>query len=573
MGSSVMKAIGAIMILVLCGLFAPGVTLAAAQPDAGTILRDIKDKPALPTGEADGNVEIRIREAAPAVAGPKVLVKGFRIKGASIFPEKTLLPLLQEYIGKECSFAELQQAAETITAYYAAQGYIARVYLPPQDVQDGIVEIAIIEGRLENVVPDKENRSRLNFERASRYITSSQKLGEPVDMKRLERGMLILNDTPGVAGASTLQQGTKEGMIQQVLKLSPAPLVSGAIDFDNAGTLASGEYRFTAGVNLNNPTGIGDGLSFKVLDGFDERWTSRTQYGRIAYNLPIGYSGFRLGGSVSALSYNLGAAFSDSNSKGNAATYSLFATAPLIRQREYNLTLTAQYDHKDLYNESLGTTTSDKKVDAATIGLNGSIFDKFMGGGYTSMGINLVLGKLDLSKWQKDLDADQLSAKTNGDYKKAMFSLYRMQRLAEKTSLSLSLTHQLAFDNLDSSEKISLGGAYGVRAYPANEAMGDEGTLLSVELRQRLTQTISLFGFYDYGSITINHKEWTSTALNSYSLDGAGGGIAYIKPGNFQITGTVAERLSDNPGRNVMGNDSDGSKRSPRFWLTASKYF
>jgi hemolysin activation/secretion protein len=574
MGSTVVKAVFGMVILVLCVFFGPCDSYAASPPDAGAILRDIRDKPALLPGESDGKVEIRPREVAPAVAGPKVFVKGFRIKGAVIFKEETLLPLLQGYISREHSFSELQQAADKIVAYYAAQGYIVRAYLPPQEIRDGIVEIAVIEGRLEEVLPDKESKSRLNFPRARQYMTASQPIGEPVRMDRLERGMLILNDIPGVAAASTLQQGTKEGQIQQVVKLAPTPLFTGNIDFDNAGSRASGEYRVTAGVNLNNPAGIGDGLSVKALGGFDDRYTLRTEYGRIAYNVPVGYSGLRFGGSFAAMDYKLGADLSDSNSKGRAAISSLFASYPLIRQREHNLSFTAQYDHKELYNESLGATTSDKRVDAATLGLSGNVFDSLLGGGYTSLGVNFVTGRLDLSRWQNDLDADQVSAKNHGDYKKATFSLYRMQRLAEKTSLSLSLTHQIAFNNLDSSEEISLGGAYGVRAYPANEATGDEGTLLAVELRQRLTQSISVFGFYDYGRIKTNHAEWVATVTpNSYDLQGAGGGIAYIKPGSFQITGAVADRLGNNPGRSTAGNDSDGTMRSPRFWVTASKYF
>ena len=148
-----------------------------------------------------------------------------------------------------------------------------------------------------------------------------------------------------------------------------------------------------------------------------------------------------------------------------------------------------------------------------------------------------------------------------------------MQRLAEKTSL-LSLTHQFAFKNLDSSEDFRLGGAYGVRAYPSNEASGDEGTLLAVELQQRLTQNISVFGFYDYGHIKTNHTEWTSTSIpNSYHLEGIGGGVAYIKAEDFSVKATIAGRLGNNPGKNTAGNDSDGTKRSPRVWVKMSKYF
>jgi len=574
MGSSAMKAIFGIVILVLYSLSGPCASIAASQPDAGAILRDIGDKPALLPGEAEGNVEIQTKEAVPVVVGPKVFVKGFRIKGTTIFKEETLLPPLQGYIGKENTLSGLQQAADKITAYYAMHGYIARVYLPPQEIQNGIVKIVVIEGRLEEVIADRESKSRLNPPLAGRYITATQGTGEVIHMKRLERGMLLLNDLPGVGAASTLRQGTKEGLIQQVVKLTSTPLVTSDIYFDNGGSRASGEYRVVAGINLNSPTGIGDRLSVMALGSFGDGFSLLTEYGRITYQLPLGYNGLKLGGSLAGMDYELGADLRDSDSKGRATIYSVFTSYPLIRQRERNLSITVRYDHKELYNEVLGHTTSNKRVDVASLGLSGSNFDSLMGGGYTSLEVNVVLGKLDLGRWQSDLHADQLSAKSHGDYKRVTFNLYRMQRLVERTSLSLRLTHQIAFDNLDSSEEIGLGGAYNVRAYPANEATGDEGTLFSVELRQRLTENISVFGFYDYGRIRTNHEEWTTTTTpNAYDLKGFGGGIAYIKPGKFQVNCTVAERLGDNPGRNLAGYDSDGTKRSPRFWVTVSKYF
>ena len=197
-----------------------------------------------------------------------------------------------------------------------------------------------------------------------------------------------------------------------------------------------------------------------------------------------------------------------------------------------------------------------------------------MGGGYTSLGISFVIGRLDLGRWQADFNADQTSAKTHGEYKKATLNLSRLQRLAEKTSLKLNLIQQFAFKNLDSSEDFSLGGAYGVRAYPASEASGDEGTLFTVELQQRLTQKISVFGFYDYGCIKTNHTEWTTTGIpNSYHLEGIGGGIAYIKPRDFFVKATIAGRLGNNPGGDASGNDSDGTERSTRIWVMASKFF
>lgn len=181
----------------------------AASPDAGTILRDIEDKPTLPERERDGIIETLPQETVPEVKGPRVLVKGFQIKGATLFTEETLQGVLKEYINKELTFAELFKAAEKITSYYAAEGYITRAYLPPQEVTDGIIKIILIEGRLEDVVPDKDSESRLDFNRAKQYIIAAQDINKPLRLDRLERGMLLLNDLPGIAAASNLRAGAK----------------------------------------------------------------------------------------------------------------------------------------------------------------------------------------------------------------------------------------------------------------------------------------------------------------------------------------------------------------------------
>jgi hemolysin activation/secretion protein len=59
----------------------------------------------------------------------------------------------------------------------------------------------------------------------------------------------------------------------------------------------------------------------------------------------------------------------------------------------------------------------------------------------------------------------------------------RIQRVNEKLNLQLLANAQFADKNLDSSEKLSLGGATGVRAYPSGEASGDEGRKLSVDAK------------------------------------------------------------------------------------------
>ena len=69
---------------------------------------------------------------------------------------------------------------------------------------------------------------------------------------------------------------------------------------------------------------------------------------------------------------------------------------------------------------------------------------------------------------------DDLTAGTQGRLHKLNPSLVRLQSLTDRLSLYTQLQGQWADGNLDSSEKIRLDGAYGLRAYAQGEASGDQ---------------------------------------------------------------------------------------------------
>ncbi|EWS62536.1 Heme/hemopexin transporter protein HuxB precursor [Hydrogenophaga sp. T4] len=86
----------------------------------------------------------------------------------------------------------------------------------------------------------------------------------------------------------------------------------------------------------------------------------------------------------------------------------------------------------------------------------------------------------------------------------------RVQQVTASTSFMASVAGQVASTNLDSSEKMQLGGMYGVRAFPEGEASADQGAVLTLEARQllplseRVPGQAQLVAFVDAGSVTLN---------------------------------------------------------------------
>ena len=134
--------------------------------------------------------------------------------------------------------------------------------------------------------------------------------------------------------------------------------------------------------------------------------------------------------------------------------------------------------------------------------------------------------------------------------------------------LAVSVNGQQANKNLDSSEKFSLGGVNGVRAYPQGEATGDEGYKATIELRRTLTTNLQGTLFYDYGSIRVNKNPFGPAAPNNRSLAGAGFGVI-ADLAAVQLRASVAWRTKGGAPTSIPAS----AERRPTLWLQASVPF
>jgi hemolysin activation/secretion protein len=536
---------------------------AQTAPNAGQIMRELQPQPDLsPPKSAPA---LRVEEpAATQKAGGQTsfTVRQIQLRGNDVIPTATLHALVANLEGAAHTLDELDAAAARITAYYREQGYpVARAYLPAQEIKDGVVVIALTEGRL--AAHRLNNRSRLSDKNVSGYLNGVGD-GDVIRSDRIDRGLLLLNDTPGVNNArATLQPGASVGTSDLVVELEPGAAASGSIDVDNYGNRYVGEYRVGGSVNLNNPLGIGDVLSANVLSS-----GSDLNYGRIAYQLPVGSDGLRVGAAYSDTQYKLGKEFASLDANGTATSASLFAAYPFIRSQQTNLNGTVSWEQKDLTDNVDATSTStNKRAKLMTLGLAGTRQDAIGGGGISSAGLSAAFGRLDILS-PSALAIDAASARTAGSYTRWSYNLARLQRLSNSDSLALSLSGQEAGGNLDSSEKFALGGATGVRAYPQGEGIGDEGYLATLELRHNFTDNLQATLFYDTGWVKINHTPFGPAAPNSVTLAGAGVGLnAAIS--NVQIKAALAWRTSSAEPTSIPQSDV----RTPTLWVQASTGF
>lgn len=545
--------LGAMSLALLAGASAP----TQAAPDAGQLLQQLQPAPRVPPAPDTAPLQITRPTAEPVPeGGPVVIVQGFRLEGVTALPESELQALLAPAIGQTASFAELQRLCARLTQHYQQAGYLmARAYLPTQQIADGQVRVALIEGRLGEI--------RLGANTlGGQALAPLQNLrpGAVLRESELVSTLLALRELPGVQLQSALRPGQTPGTADLLVEVQPGRSFSGDVQLDNAGNGSTGEYRAIASLALNNPLQLGDQLSLRALasDG-------RQHYLMAAYQLPVDAQAARVGVSISQMSYTLGHRFAALQASGQARTLSLYLKHALHRGLDRQVTALLQLDAKHLNDQidSTGTRT-DTRLLAPSISLQTAWQDAWAGLEASSqLSLGASMGRVSLDPTSEALDT--VGAQQGRGFSKWSLSGQRAQGLGADWTLLLTGRAQTSPGNLPSSEKLGLGGAQAVRAYADGEALGDRGWQGSIELQWQVQPAWRLQAFVDAGEVQLNALPWDASVPNRRRLAGGGGGVQW-HDGAWSASLAVAWPLGSGAGH------SDPQRR-PRAWATAGWAF
>ncbi|CAI0895869.1 Heme/hemopexin transporter protein huxB precursor [Serratia proteamaculans] len=531
----------------------------AALPNAGQAIRDLENtRPNLP---APVKIETPSPTAPPISAesdnSPRLQITGFVITGNQSIPSAKILSLLSDLNGRSLTLTQLKEAAQRVTAYYRQQGYVlTTAYLPKQEIVNGQVRIDVLEGRYGQIHLNNGSHVR---DSVLRQPLSAIQNGMPVTGDRLERSLLLLNDTPGVKISSTLRPGELPGTTDWQIDAAPGPWVNGSLQADNYGDTYTGEYRGGGALSVNSPLRLGDKLDLRLLNS-----DKHQRYYRVAYQLPVGPWSTRPGVAHSYMNYRLGKDFSELQAHGNAAINSIFVSQSLLRSRTLNVNAQLQFDDKTLRDDiDLFESRSRKRIALWTAEINLNTQDLWYGGGQNAATLAYGIGRLRIDdpyarQW------DRRTASTEGQFSKLTLSALRLQNLNDAFQLYGQLNAQWAPGNLDSSEKFNVGGPYGVRADAPGSGNGDLGWQASLELRYALGPGWQLSAFTDQGQARLNRQPWTKEK-NTVHMSAAGSALAWGGT-NHQVSLTAAWPLAHSgPG--------SSTEKSPRIWLQAARYF
>ena len=545
----------------------------AEQPgdiDAGQIINQIEKNDPIRVEPVIPQIEEK-QEQAPSASDFTVNLKNINFTGNQSLDQTTLENFLNQYLDTPLTVEQIKSIPANLSLFYRQNNLIAEITLPDQDITEGTLVIEITEAKMGEVTIDSGERSSIKSNYLKQYFKTAQ--SEQLNLKLIAQRILIVNELPGLKAEAQLRAGTQVGTTDVVIKTQESKRFITNLNYDNYGSRSTGEQRAIASASLNNPFGVGDQLSLTALksEGVD--------FARLNYGLPLGYSGLRTNIFATYLEYDvILREFDSTKPYGYSNSLGMNFSYPISLEPTNKWVSELGYENRSFKNKTLSGTSSDYQTRVANLSVNGLVVDQwFKLNAYNQLELEFNHGQVDLGG-SPNKPTDAAGADTQGAFNKLSLIASRTQFINESWSLLGKFVYQWADQNLDSSEKLFLGGPNGVRAFPLNEGSGAKGYIANIELKRDLPYNLASSIFYDIGHVQQFIDNQTATnqqivADNRLTYKGYGLGLTWQGPYASNIGILVARRHGKNPDPATNGGDQDGSNKDNFVWLRAGVTF
>jgi len=498
-----------------------GLALLAFMAPVGPALAQLPEpaKPA-PTIEWQEPQEVG-QEPPPKPDTPvrTMKVSKFIFEGNTLIPSDELQKIVAPFEGQNLSLSQMKDLAKEVQLLYQRQGYfLVRALVPAQAFEGNNVKIQVIEGKIGTVTVEGAD------DYDPEWIKERFMVGVADGNFRSEdfqRALILLNEQMDLQVKAVLKPGAAPGTADVTLKVKDDAPVHPYLDYNNYGTVATGENRVGIGLDAGNLLNDADMLSLRGVLGFP---SSRNTFYQINYMSPVNLDGTSVGAGYAngafTVSQGLGQIL---DVRGDADIFNVYVTHALDRDLDFSSNIGMVLSHKNINNTFFGGRTPFSR-DIYTMARFTYQGDWRGSTGRTLMqvGYSQGLGGTPAS----DPLVSRVGA--SGGFAKFNLDVARIQTLGEGVFGILRGSGQVASQPLYVAEQYALGGPDTVRGFTQAEILGDNAYNLSAELRwSPILEQPNLFQvafFIDHGAVKLK-RPIPGDLPRGASLTGAGFGF------------------------------------------------
>ena len=452
--------------------------------------------------EEDEPKMVEGRPEAPAIT---LTLDHLEIPDSDVLSREELDAVSAKYSGKTVAIADLYDAIDEINTLYAKKGYITtRAILPPQKIENNVVKIMLIEGKVGQVIVENNKYTK------SAYIKRFLKVPEGVvpNVNAIRRSIQKFNTTNKTILQIKMVAGEKPLTTDfYIVAVEPRKRRSFTVFSDNSGGKSSGKYRYGMAYTNLNLSGRCDIFNLTAL-------TSRTsETGMVSYNTPIGYNGNRIAISHNSNHMRVSKGYmKDLDVRGNSNSDTITFTKPIKATPLKRNELIVEAQKQKSVTKILGNDFVRDRDTRYSIGYSSMIIKKDQ---------IFVIKPVYTMNHHKNIDNE----KFHGDRITVDTMWQKYQKRGDIMSVRVSAQKELD-DYIPSTDQYYLGGQYSVRGYNENVIGGDAGVNVKVDYSfHTKIKGLNFVTFFDWGRLS------GETLLTTKEIYSAGYGLEYQRNG------------------------------------------
>ncbi len=506
-----------------------------SDPNRDRILQPVPTPPVIPedsqpvlTPSPPDKVEPEQPQPSQSFFVKDIVVKDSKGKDSTILSTAEIDAIVRPFEGRSVTLQELGSVADAITQKYLNRGYItSRAVLGDQTITDGIVQIRVFEGGVEEI--RIEGVKRVN----PGYIRSRIRLAglNPLRKDRLEDQLILLRTDPlfkNVEGS--LRPGSQFGQSILIVRVEEANPFQAVFNIDNYSPPSVGSERFGIGLAYRNVTGLGD----RITAAYNRSTTGGANLFDFSYQIPLNAKNGTLQLRAALSDYKItDPAFDDLNIRGDSDLYEISYRQPLIRTPRQELALSFGFTFQDgqtfLFDNrpfGFGRGPDEDGVSRTSVFKFGQDYVKRDPKGAWAFRSQFSFGT---GLFDATINSNPIP---DSRFFSWFAQVQRVQQLNNDNLLIVDLDLQLTQNSLLPSQQFIIGGGQSVRGYRQNARYGDNGLRFSIEDRITLQRneagaaTLQIAPFIDLGTVW-NQSDNPNSIPRQKFLAGGGLGILW----------------------------------------------
>lgn len=414
-------------------------------------------------------------------AGERFVLKGIHFNPSTFIEKARLEEMARDYVGRSISFEDINELLRKINAIYEAAGQLtARAVVPPQNVDNGVLSIVLVEAKVDALAWQEAPK---NVDEDFYLKRISVNPGETLDSPALMAAISRFNSTsPGPQVSASLAPGQGFGTTRVDLQAFEPDPWQWSLFANNYGSEGTGREQYGGSLTWFSPTGVADALNAVVVA------TSGSEYGSLRYSRPVNrHNGVvYVEAGTNTMSIEKGP-YATLNIEGDSSTYGLGYDQPWWVDSNWTLLGGIAYSHQTSESTIDGLLLSEVDIDEVILKGQAEYRDGPWYGRYEqrlrqASVDNAVSGEGDSHQLLNGLG--YLSRDVKADYQ--LVGRLSWQFASDSESLPSALLYQF-------------GGISSVRGYEPGVIASPQGVTLNTEAHWRYSEKLQPFIFFDYG--------------------------------------------------------------------------